>query len=126
MHETTIFIAKLASAYLVVSGLAFLLATDFYARMVRENASTDPVALNLSGMVHFLIGMSIMVSHFRWESVPEIVITVLGMATMAKGAGLIALPQLMLRASKTSETTLRFAGAAFIAAGAYLGYVGYL
>ena len=90
MDETTLFFAKLASAYFALTGLGFLFSTDFYAKMVRDNKRTDPVALNLSGAVHFLIGLSILLQHFRWGSLPEVVVTLVGLGAMLKGVGLIA------------------------------------
>ena len=80
MDETTILFARLASAYLIVSGSGFLLSTKYYEKMVRGSATTDPVALNLSGAVHFLVGAFILIRHFRWASLPEVIVTLIGIA----------------------------------------------
>ena len=66
MEETTIFFGKIAGAYFLVTGLGLLISTEFYEKMVRGNASTDPVTLNLSGAVHFLVGLVIVIQHIRW------------------------------------------------------------
>lgn len=126
MDEITLFFAKIASAYLVITGLGFLISTDFYDKMVRGNASTDPVTLNLSGAAHFLVGMTILVQHFRWGSLAEAVVTLVGLGAALKGAGLIATPKLMLRSPKTDKSTLQWSGVGFIMLGIYLGYVGFL
>ncbi len=123
MDETTSFFAKMASAYFMVTGLGLLLSTGFYEKMVRGNASTDSVTVNLSGAVHFLVGVSVLIQHFRWASLPEAVVTLIGLAAMLKGAALIAIPELTLRSPKTGRVALRCSGAGFIAVGAYLGYV---
>ncbi len=125
MEETTIFFCKMAAAYFLVTGLGFLVSTEFYEKMVRGNASTDPVTLNLSGAVHFLVGLAIVIQHIRWGNLPEIIITLIGFAAMLKGAALIAVPKLTLLLPKTEKTALRISGVAFTAVGAYLGYVSY-
>ena len=126
MDETTIFIAKMTSAYLVVTGLGFLLSTEFYEKMVRGSARTDPVTLNLSGAVHFLVGLSILIRHFRWASPPEVIVTLIGFAAMAKGAALIAVPRVVLQSPKIGKAKLRLSGIGFIAVGTYLGFASYL
>lgn len=126
MNETTLFFAKLASAYYLVTGLGFLLSTDFYAKMVSENKQTDPVAINLSGAIHFLVGLSILLQHFRWGSFPEAVVTLIGLITALKGVSLIIAPVWMLQSPKTNQKALKLSGIGFIAIGTYLGLIGYL
>ena len=125
MEETTVFLGKMAAAYLFVTGLGFLVSTEFYEKMVRGNASTDPVTLNLSGAVHFLVGLAIVIQHMRWGNLPEIIVTLIGFAAMLKGAALIAVPELTLLLPKTKKAALRISGAAFMVVGAYLGVVSY-
>ncbi len=125
MEETTMFFGKMAGPYFLLTGLGFLLSTEFYEKMVRGNASTDPVTLNLSGAVHFLVGLGIVVQHFRFGSLPETLVTLIGFAVMLKGSMLIAVPELTLQLPKTGKAALRISGVAFTAAGIYLGYVSY-
>ncbi|WP_144864770.1 hypothetical protein [Hyella patelloides] len=125
MKETTLFFAKLASAYFLVTGLGFLISTDFYEKMVQENASTDPVTLNLSGAVHFLVGLSILIQHFLWGSLAEVIITLIGFSAMLKGAALIVIPELTLKSPKTGQRAIRLSSVGFIIIGIYLGYVSY-
>lgn len=126
MREMTQLIAMMAGPYLLVTGVGFLLSTRFYERMVAGNEDTDPVALNLSGMVHFLIGLLISVQHFRWGSVPEAIVTLIGVAALLKGAFLIVAPGMMLKSPKTSRAMLRLSGAAFVMLGGYLAYFGFI
>ena len=125
MEETTIFFSKVAGPYLFVTGLGFLLSTEFYEKMVRGNASTDPVTLNLSGAMHFLAGLAIVVRHLRFGSLPETLVTLIGLAAMLKGSMLIAVPESALRLPKTGKAALRMSGVGFATVGVYLGYVSY-
>ena len=120
------FFGRLAAPYFCVTGLGFLVSTEFYERMVRENASTDPVTLNLSGAVHLLIGLAVVVQHFRFGSLLETLITLIGIAALVKGSALIGVPELTLKSPKTGTTTLRVSGVAFVMVGFYLGFVSYL
>lgn len=63
MHRNvTLYIARIFSAYLIVTGLGFLLSPNFFTQMMATTDS-DPVLINLSGMVHFFIGATILVLH---------------------------------------------------------------
>ena len=118
-------IAMIAGPYLLVTGAGFLLSTRFYEAMVTRSANTDPVVINLSGAVHFLAGLLVLVLHFRWNGPAELIVTLIGVAALLKGTALIAVPELALRSPATSRRTLRISGLAFISVGAYLTYFGY-
>ena len=125
MNQITLFYAQVAAAYFMVTGLGFLISTDFYDKMVQGTGSTDPVSLNLSGEAHFLIGFSILIQHFRWGNLLEILVTLIGIAITTKGIGLIAIPEVMLRSPKTSRQALKLSGVGFITLGICLGYLSY-
>jgi hypothetical protein len=58
-----------------------------------SHTGSDPVLINLSGMVHFFIGMTILVNHFLWKNAKQIMVTLLGFMFSLKGIFLIALPE---------------------------------
>ena len=125
MTDMTQFIAMVAGPYLIVTGLGFLVSTRYYETMVTGGNPTDPVVINLSGAVHFLVGLIILIKHFRWDGVPEVVVTLIGLAALCKGVALIAVPELTLKSSATTRTKMRASGAGFLLVGSYLGYVGW-
>ena len=84
MLEASKKIAKILSAYLIVTGIGFLASSDFYSMMI-SHKGTDPVLINLSGMVHFFIGMTILVIHFKWKNLLQILVSVLGLLYLLKG-----------------------------------------
>ncbi|WP_019507203.1 hypothetical protein [Pleurocapsa sp. PCC 7319] len=69
--------------------------------------------------------MSILIQHFRWGNLLEILVTLIGIFTTIKGAGLIVIPEVMLRSPKTSKQALKFSGVGFVALGIYLSYAIY-
>jgi hypothetical protein len=121
MH-TTHRIALLLSGYLIVTGLGFLLSADYYAAMI-AHTGTDPVLINLSGMVHFFIGMGILVHHFVWKSALQIMVTILGLMFLLKGLFLIALPELTLQAGNNPAQVPWAMAIGFVGAGLVLGYM---
>lgn len=121
MRDMTQFIALMAGAYLSATGLGFLVSTRFYTRMVAGSATTDPVTLNLSGAAHFLVGLSVLLTHFHWDGLTEAVVTLLGLAALIKGLLLIVVPEVTLKSPKASPTSMRVSGVGFVIVGAYLG-----
>lgn len=119
-------IAMIAGPYLLVTGLGFLLSPGFYQGMIANSAKADPMLVNLSGAVHFVVGLIILVQHFHWSAAPEIAVSLVGVAAAAKGAALIAVPELTLKSPKSSRTGLRLSAAGFFAVGGYLAYIGYI
>lgn len=119
-------IAMIAGPYLLVTGLGFLLSQKFYIRMLAGAAGADPVLINLSGAVHFIVGALVLLLHFRWSEAAQIAVTLLGAAAALKGAALIALPDLLLKAPRDPRAVLRLSAIGFCAAGGYFIYAGYL
>lgn len=119
-------IASIAGPYLLVSGLGFIFSTGFYGRMIEGTPKSDPMLINLSGVVHFLTGMVILTNHWMWSGGVEISVSLLGVAASAKGFTLIALPELTLKSSEGTEKILKPMGMGFVVVGAYFAYIGYL
>lgn len=119
-------IARIAGPYLLLTGLGFAVSRDFYQRMVMGNAQADPILLNLSGAVHFIVGMIVLNNHFRWSGLAEIVVSMIGVAAVVKGAALIAVPETTLQTPKTTGRVLTASTVGFILAGVYLCWIGYL
>lgn len=119
-------IARIAGPYLLLTGLGFAVSRDFYRRMVMGNAQADPILLNLSGAVHFIVGMIVLNNHFRWSGLAETVVSMTGVAAVAKGAALIAVPEMTLQAPKTTGSVLAASTVGFFLAGVYLCCIGYL
>ncbi|WP_158655290.1 hypothetical protein [Flavivirga eckloniae] len=120
--QTTNRIAKILSAYLMVTGTGFLLSSDYYSQMI-SHAGSDPVLINLSGMVHFFIGMTILVNHFLWKNALQIIVTILGFMFLLKGAFLIALPELTLQSGNNPVQLPWAMSVGFIAIGICMAFL---
>jgi uncharacterized membrane protein len=120
----TILIARIVSIYFLVTGFGFLFSGEYFNKMISHTGS-DPVLINLSGMVHFFIGMTILAIHFQWQKPLQIIVTLLGIMFLLKGTFLIALPEIILQTGNNmaQETWLMAAG--FISVGVIVGYLSY-
>lgn len=125
MGEDTIFLAKMISPYLLVTGLGFFFSKNFYLRMLNDAESEHPISINLSGMVHFFIGMGVLLNHCRWGNHLEIVVTLLGFAFLLKGSMLIAVPEKIMGSNQTTKKVLPVAGIGFITMSLYLAWFSY-
>ncbi|NQV08780.1 hypothetical protein HQ529_02935 [Candidatus Woesearchaeota archaeon] len=125
MNEITLFLGKIIAPYLFVSGVGFLFSVNFYEKLLKNSNKSDPMTVNLSGMVHFLIGIAIVTNHFLWNNILEIVVTLLGFSFLIKGITLIAFPISTLKSTKTSVKLLRISGIGFIVVSLFLGYLSY-
>tara|TARA_R110002049_G_scaffold219404_3_gene391082 strand:+ start:3708 stop:4115 length:408 start_codon:yes stop_codon:yes gene_type:complete len=119
--DRTVLIARIVSMYLLVTGCGFLLSGEYFSKMIAHTGS-DPVLINLSGMVHFFIGMTILVVHFRWREPLQVIVTLLGLMLFFKGVLLIALPELTLQmgANPIQKTWIMAMG--FITVGIAVAY----
>ena len=126
MNEVTLFLAKMMAPYLFVTGLGFLLSREFYTQMLNDDYSERPISINLSGMVHFFIGMAVVLNHFLWKHHLETAVSLIGMAFLLKGSMLIMIPNLAMKSNKTTVRILPLAGTSFIAISLYLAWASYL
>ncbi len=123
LDRTTI-IARILSIYLSVTGLGFLVSNSYYSEMISQSGS-DPVLINLSGMVHLFIGAAILTIHFLWKTPLQIVVTFLGIMFSIKGALLIVVPDIVLQSAGNSAGLSPLVSLAFILVGGIIGYFAY-
>lgn len=124
-RRLTELIASIAGPYWIITGLGFFLSRSFYESMMLGAAQADPILINLSGAVHFVLGMIVLVNHFLWGSVAQIAVTLLGLMLIAKGTSLIAFQSTTVKAPKAVGNTLKISAVGFLIFGSYLCYVGY-
>ena len=126
MNTITLFLGKIIAPYLFVTGLGFFLSDKFYINMINNANRSDPVLINLSGMVHFFIGITIVTNHFLWSNILEVLISLVGFMFLLKGIFLILLPSLTLKSNKApSIKRLHLMGFGFILLGLIVGYLSF-
>ncbi|MEI5907503.1 hypothetical protein WAK64_10580 [Bacillus spongiae] len=122
--NSTVRISRIVSIYYLITGLGFSLSSDYYVTMV-AHTSSDPVLINLSGMVHFFIGMTILVHHFKWKKPLQIAVSLSGVFFLLKGVFLIVLPELTLQTGNNPAQSPWIMSISFIGVGLLVGYFAY-
>lgn len=115
MRDITQFLALMAGGYLAVTGLGLLVSTRFYSEAA--DVQTDGVTLNLSGAVHFLVGLAVLIRHPFLDGPVAAGVTLVGAAAALKGAMLIVLPGLSTRTAQSGPGLIRLSGVVFAALG---------
>ncbi len=123
---STLMLGRILALYLLIAGIAFLVATPFYAELTRNADKSDPMAVNISGMLHLIIGLVIVVNHFVWGGPLATLVTVLGILFVVRGVTYYWVPQLVVRPSAARATALRFMGAVFVVVGALMAYLSFV
>ncbi|WP_108882156.1 hypothetical protein [Anderseniella sp. Alg231-50] len=121
----TQFIASIIGPYLLVTGLGMVLSRRFYLRMMSGNDSADPILLNLSGAVHFVLGMIVLRNHFLWNNLEAALVSLFGVLLVLKGVVLIAVPERAVQTTEKIGNTLSVSTAGFLIVGLYFCYIGY-
>lgn len=122
--DRTIIIARILSIYLLMTGFGFFVSDDYYSKMIAHSGS-DPVLINLSGMVHFFIGATILTIHFFWKKLLQIIVTLLGLMFFLKGTFLIVMPELALQSTNNPAQIPKLTATNFVLVGAVVGYFAY-
>ncbi|WP_306369094.1 hypothetical protein [Nocardiopsis sp. CC223A] len=125
-ETTALFLGRILFAYFLVAGIGVMASVRFYADLGAQADRSDPLAVNISGMLHFLIGAAIVSAHLAWDGLLAVIVTLIGFAFMLRGAAYLVVPGLVLRASTTSTARLRLSGGFLVAVALLLGYLGFL
>lgn len=127
MNEITIFLAQMWGPILVVLGIGILTSRTYYQKIYR-NLESETLALLATSVIAMAAGIAHVLYHNTWDSVPEIVITVLGWLLLIKGAMLALFPKAVDRFGDRAARSNLFSAAAVVAIilGGYITAVGYL
>lgn len=123
MNEATVFLAKIIGPILSIFGLGIILNTKFYLSVYKDFRN-EPLVLMLTSMTLIALGISILIKHFVWASLPEVLISIIGMAMLMKGIFLALFPKSFKKLSKVlvSKNLLFYAGIIWLIGGIYLTF----
>lgn len=124
--ESTIFLAQIRGPLLVAVGLGFFVSRSYYVAIYRD-IQKAPFAVLFFGMFGMAAGIAQVLSHNIWETLPEILVMLLGWGLLLKGIVCVVAPRL---ADKAGDFTLGLkivpgVGATALLLGAYLSWFAY-
>lgn len=123
MNEATVFLAKIIGPILSIFGLGIILNPKFYLSVYKDFRN-EPLALMLTSMALIAFGISILIKHFVWTSLPEVLISIIGLAMLMKGIFLALFPKSFKKLSKVlvSKNLLFYVGIIWLIGGIYLTF----
>jgi hypothetical protein len=125
--DTSILLARIVGPLLLVVGAGIFINLEHYRRLVVDFGAS-PLSIYTAGTAALLSGLLIVAFHNVWEWRWPVIITVLGWATLIKGAVRILAPRLVAeRAARYGRNTniLMTSAIVLCALGGVLAYFGY-
>ncbi len=128
MNETTLFLAQIMGPTLGLLGLGMLLNPRHYGKIFKTVGSED-FDMFLMPMLMISLGVVLVMKHFLWSNLAEVLVSLIGLGMLIKGAVLALFPKLYKSYVKTvfaKDSMISFAGVVWLALGASLTWAGFL
>ncbi|MBU1293060.1 hypothetical protein KJ819_03290 [Patescibacteria group bacterium] len=124
--DITLLLASLWGPALLLIGIGMFISRAYYTRIYRD-LEKDTLAVFLIGMVMLVAGIAQVLFHSIWNTLPQIVISLLGWATLVKGAVFIVAPSFVDKAGDrwANMNLIPVAGALMLLIGGYVTWVAY-
>lgn len=122
--ELSLYLGQLISVVLVVVGLALLLRADYYIKAYKSWAK-DGALMLFTSMVLLVVGVALVLSHNVWVLSWEVIITIIGWGTLAKGVFSAFFPKAFEELTNwcMQQKCFLVTGASiWVVAGLYMGY----
>lgn len=122
----TIFLAQIWGPIILTVGLGIFLSHSFYIRIYRD-LEKETLSVLLFGMLAMMLGIAHVQVHNLWDTLPQVVVSILGWGLLVKGIVFTALPKV---ADMGGKVVARFklvssAGIFMLLIGVYLSWFGY-
>ncbi len=124
--DITIFLSMLWGPVLLAMGIGFFVSRSYYVRVYRD-LEKETLAALLFGMVMMTAGIAQVLFHNAWNTLPAILVSIIGWGMIAKGAVFIIAPKVVDDAGNrwAKLKLIPVAGTAVLLIGAYLTWFAY-
>lgn len=121
------YLASLWGPVLFAVGIGIFASRNYYTKLYRD-LEKAPIAVLTIGLALMAAGLAQIQAHTVWDSLPQIVVTLLGWGALLKGVVFIIAPGF---ADRTGESWAKLnlipiAGVGTLVLGGYLSYLAYL
>ena len=126
--DTSLFLARLLGPTMLVMGLGLLVNRSTYRNLSLEVLDSRAL-LFIAGLIAFVAGLAIVLTHNVWVAGWPVIITVFGWASLFAGIVRIVFPDQVAqlgRRAADSQGFLLFGIVLYLGLGAWLSYAGYL
>lgn len=125
--DTTTFLAAIWGPILLVLAIGFITNRAHYTGMYR-NIGANALLGATVGISAMAVGIAQVLSHTLWGTLPQAIISLLGWATMIKGATYLAFPSFVKNMSEAwadKKSTHSISGGIMLLVGVYLTWFAY-
>lgn len=125
--ETTVFLAQLWGPVLLAVGFGIYSSRKYYLRIYRD-LDKEVLAVLIFGMLGTVLGIMHIQAHSLWDTLPQVLVSLLGWGLFLKGLVFLVAPRFVDRSGDKAAKSglLPLAGGALLLLGAYLTWIGYL
>jgi hypothetical protein len=124
--DTTVFLAQLWGPAMIAVGFGFFFSRAYYRKLYRD-LEKAPFAVLFFGMSAIVAGIAQIRLHDSWDTLPQILISLLGWLLLIKGVICTTFPGLADRGADWAldAAIVPLAGGLLILLGGYLSWIGY-
>lgn len=124
--ELSLFLAQIWGISLCIMGFS-LLVRPRSADVLVQGFAADSFAGYLSGLIVLVIGLAMVLTHNVWDGSWRVIITLFGWLSVAKGVGIILMPQQVNTIARTymKPMLIRAAAIVLMTLGLALAYFGF-
>lgn len=125
--DTTMFFVQIWGPILLAVGVGVSVSRDFYIRVYRE-LEKETFAVLMFGMVAMAMGIVQIQLHNVWNTLPQIIISLLGWGLLIKGVVCVVAPRVASWGGDwvVDSKLIPTVGGVVLLGGAYLSWLGYL
>ena len=125
--DTTVFLAQMWGPAMLAVGLGFFVSRKYYVKIYRD-LEKETFALLIFGMAGIAAGIAQVSIHNVWDTVPQVIVSLLGWALIVKAAVFAIAPNIVDQWGDWAADSklIPVAGAFVLIIGAYLSWFAYL
>ncbi|MFA5271103.1 MAG: hypothetical protein WC412_02030 [Candidatus Omnitrophota bacterium] len=105
--ENSALLARFIGPYIIVIATGLLFNQKRF-RQIMEDFSKNPALIFVTGLLTFVVGLAIVLSHNIWSGDWRLIITLFGWIALIKGAWLIILPGALDKTMKLYTENFKF------------------
>lgn len=100
------FLAGLWGPLMLAMGLGMFISRDHYVKIYRD-LGREPFAVMVFGMFAIVAGVALIGAHNTWETLPEMLVSLLGWLLLLKGLACVVMPNLVERSGQWMNSNLQ-------------------
>lgn len=126
MNSTTELMLQLIGPAFLLFGAGMFLNQKYYLKAIID-LKENRFLIFFAAFINLVVGPAILIHHWMWGSLAEVVVTLFGISATIKGAHIVLAPKSWIKMAEglVTENMLRYGSVAVIVIGVLVTYAGY-